>query len=110
GHIHAACAGDAGNRPGLRSGPLKVPNMLALGLGHAAALATGGEPARFGAVTAPQGFFGAAEEISTGKDTPSGHWEMSGVPVTFDWGYFPNTVPTFPEALTTAMIREASLP
>ena len=42
------------------------------------------------------GFFGAAEEVSSGKDTPSGHWEIAAVPVPFEWGYFPETVPTFP--------------
>ncbi len=41
------------------------------------------------------GFHGAAREVSNGKDTPSGHWEIAGVPVPFDWGYFPHTVPTF---------------
>src|SRR3546814_3440534 len=53
---------------------------------------------------------GAAAERSRGKDTPSGHWEMVGVPVMADWGYFPKTVPSFPRALTDALIREAGLP
>ncbi len=35
---------------------------------------------------------------------------MAGVPVTFDWGYFPTTEPTFPTALTEALIKEAKLP
>ncbi len=42
----------------------------------------------------PEVLFGAAEEISRGKDTPSGHWEIAGVPVLFDWGYFPRAEPT----------------
>ena len=29
------------------------------------------------------------EEVSSGKDTPSGHWEIAAVPVPFEWGYFP---------------------
>ena len=41
-----------------------------------------------------------AREQSTGKDTQSGHWEIAGVPVLFDWGYFPKTVPSFPKELT----------
>jgi phosphopentomutase len=107
GHIEAACRDGRGDRPGLREGPLELPNMMALGLGHAAALARGrlaGTPLAAGA------FAAAADEVSSGKDTPSGHWEMTGVPVTFDWGYFPETVPTFPAELTTALIREGSLP
>ncbi|MGD9913982.1 MAG: phosphopentomutase [Rhizobiaceae bacterium] len=106
GHIAAACRSGLGDRAGLREGPLSLPNMMALGLGHAAALATGStmpaDPAT--------GFFGAASEVSSGKDTPSGHWEIAGVPVTFDWGYFPNTIPTFPAEFTEAVIREAKLP
>ena len=46
-----------------------------------------------------QGAYGFAAEISTGKDTPSGHWEMMGVPVLFDWGYFPKVGNAFPTEL-----------
>ena len=106
GHIEAACAKGDGDRPGLRSGPLDLPNMRALGLGHASALANG----RALPDTATDGFYGAATETSRGKDTPSGHWEIAGLPVAFDWGYFPDTEPAFPEAFTQALIREAQLP
>src|SRR5690606_30735387 len=82
GHIERACAAGAADVAGLRAGPLAVPNMRRLGLGHAAALATGRPlPAE-----AAAGFYGAATETSTGKDTPSGHWEIAGLPVRFDWG------------------------
>ncbi len=83
-----------------------VPNLVRLGLNAAHALATGASPPG----RAPEGWYGAAREISHGKDTPSGHWEMAGVPVTFDWGYFPETVPTFPAALTDALVSKAKLP
>jgi phosphopentomutase len=107
GHILAGCANGRGDRSGLRAGPLQVPHMRRLGLDHAAELATGRAPA---ADIVPAGFHGAASEVSSGKDTPSGHWEMAGVPVMFEWGYFPETVPTFPAELIDAAIREASLP
>ncbi len=110
GHIAEACRNGGGDREGLRSGPLSVPSMLSLGLGQAARTATGRLAAGLVAPTAPSAFHGAAEEVSSGKDTPSGHWEIAGVPVPFDWGYFPNTVPTFPPDLTAAIIREAGLP
>ena len=55
-------------------------------------------------------FHGAAQEVSSGKDTPSGHWEIAGLPVPFEWGYFPRTVPAFPAELTEAIIREGELP
>jgi phosphopentomutase len=35
---------------------------------------------------------------------------MMGLPVEIDWGYFPRTVPTFPAALTGALIERAKLP
>ena len=106
GHIEAACAAGGGDRPGLRKGPLAVPNLRRLGLGHAAALATGRAASR----DLPVGFYGAATETSSGKDTPSGHWEIAGLPVLFDWGYFPDEVPAFPAKLTDALIEQAGLP
>ena len=54
--------------------------------------------------------YGAAAELSLGKDTPSGHWEMMGLPVDYDWGYFPATVPTFPKELIDAFIAETGVP
>lgn len=105
GHIRAECAKGGGDAAGLRNGPLNLPVMTSLGLSAASDLANGrpvsGKPA---------GFFGAASEVSSGKDTPSGHWEMMGAPVLYDWGYFPDTKPTFPAALTEAIVREGGLP
>ncbi|MDI6025556.1 phosphopentomutase [Corticibacterium sp. UT-5YL-CI-8] len=110
GHIARACAEGRANKPGLRSGPLRLPVMGSLGLGEAAYLASGDRPDIGAAALAPSSFHGAAREISSGKDTPSGHWEIAGLPVRFDWGYFPETVPTFPPDLTDAIVREAGLP
>jgi phosphopentomutase len=110
GHIAASCAKGLGDKSGLREGPLALPNMARLGLGHAGELACGQVPAGFDTSVDPQGIWGAASEASRGKDTPSGHWEIAGVPVAFDWGYFPDTVPTFPAELTEAVIREGNLP
>ena len=104
GHIRAACASGQADRAGLRQGPLAVPNLDRLGLAAAAAVARGGEGTQASAC------YGAAAERSTGKDTPSGHWEMAGVPVMAEWGYFPSTEPCFPAELTAALIREAGLP
>jgi phosphopentomutase len=89
-------------------GMMQIPNLMALGLGRAAHMVDPSLPA-FDGMTA-QGLFGAARELSKGKDTPSGHWEMMGLPVEVDWGYFPKTVPTFPAELTEAVIREGKLP
>jgi phosphopentomutase len=111
GHIAAACAAGHADREGVRAGPLHVPNMAALGLAKAAALATGVTHGSPDAVPlARSAFYGAADEISSGKDTPSGHWEIAAFPVRFDWGYFPHTEPAFPAALTSAIVAKAGLP
>ncbi|MCC9622828.1 phosphopentomutase [Thalassospira sp. MA62] len=108
GHIAEYCAkGLADNDK--RKGPLNIPNMVSLGLGEAAQDATGSLPAGLKHGGAIIGAFGHAKELSRGKDTPSGHWEIAGVPVDFDWGYFPQTVPSFPAELTDALIEKAKL-
>ena len=109
GHIAEACALGRGNREALRRGPLDLPHLDALGLGHAIQASTGRAPPGF-AMAEPSGQWGYGVETSRGKDTPSGHWEIAGTPVDFDWGYFPETIPAFPEALTAALIREGKLP
>jgi phosphopentomutase len=88
---------------------LRLPNLTRLGLGEAAAASTGQRPRGFAAV-APQSAYGYAVEASRGKDTPSGHWELAGVPVAFDWGYFPREYPSFPKELTETLIARAELP
>jgi phosphopentomutase len=109
GHIAEACALGLGNRDGLRRGPLSLPRLDALGLGQAAKASTGRAAPGF-ACAAPHGQWGYGVETSRGKDTPSGHWEIAGTPVDFDWGYFPGTIPAFPGSLTAALIAEGKLP
>ena len=110
GHIAEFCAAGAADRAGLREGPLKVPNMTALGLVHAARLATGNVPAGLSAADAVTGIYGAASEVSRGKDTPSGHWEIAGTPVRFDWGYFPTEGDAFSPELVEAICRDGDVP
>src|ERR671929_2351625 len=110
GHIAEACARGEGDRAGLRRGPLSLPNLAALGLGLACEASTGRMPPNLDPRGAVTGAWGYGVETSKGKDTPSGHWEIAGVPVTFDWGYFPNTVPAFPEELTAALVARGNLP
>jgi phosphopentomutase len=90
--------------------PLQLPNLERLGLGAAHQLATGQWAAGFAPRPQYQGAWGAARERSTGKDTPSGHWEIAGVPVEFDWGYFANNDPVFPPELIDALITQCKLP
>jgi phosphopentomutase len=103
GHIALACA--EGRADQGRTGLLKMPNLDRLGLGAAIRLASGLAAPGLGAP--PEGLWGAAEEVSRGKDTPSGHWELAGVPVPWDWTYFPDTTPAFPPALVAEVCRLA---
>src|SRR5947209_1019215 len=108
GHIAEACfRGEADNTA--RRGPLRLPNLVQLGLGEACRLAGGHVPTGLDARTRTSRY-GCAAELSKGKDTPSGHWELAGVPVPFDWGYFPRTVPCFPRELLTRLCERAALP
>lgn len=110
GHIADACAEGKGNKDGLRQGPLSLPNMDRLGLGAAARAATGKTVKGLDFSGEPEANWGFAAEVSNGKDTPSGHWEIAGVPVTFDWGYFPDTNPCFPPELIEKIIEVGELP
>ncbi len=104
-HIAQACA--AGQAEEGRSGVLSLPNLDALGLGAAIRLASG--DATPGLNAESRGIWGAATEVSQGKDTPSGHWELAGVPVPWDWHYFPRTDPAFPDDLMARFLQEAGL-
>lgn len=110
GHIAEACAkGKADSSK--RQGKLQLPNLARLGLGKAAEISTGEIPIGLEcSKSSIIGAYGCAAEVSKGKDTPSGHWEMAGLPVTFDWGYFPQTEPCFSKELIDAFVKEAKLP
>ncbi len=103
GHIAQACA--AGRADVDRTGRLKMPNLDRLGLGAALTLASGLEVDGLGATG--DGIWAAATEVSMGKDTPSGHWELAGVPVPWDWHYFANTDPAFPLEILQAAAKFA---
>ena len=86
GHIAECCAlGDADSQ--VRQGPLHIPHLEALGIGAACELATGRQPRGLTRRSAAlPSHFGCARELSKGKDTPSGHWEIAGFAVPFAWG------------------------
>lgn len=103
-HIAQACAEGRANAG--RQGPLNLPHLDALGLGAATRLASGAAtPGLEADPTA--GLWGCAQESSPGKDTPSGHWELAGLPVPWDWHYFPDASPSFPDALSRAAAQAA---
>jgi len=106
GHIIEECA--SGNADSdSRNGPLFIPNLIRWGLGEAA-IASRKESLPIDRVQ-PEGSFGYAKEVSAGKDTPSGHWEICGLPVPFEWGVFPKTENCFPESLIHALMEEGQI-
>lgn len=90
--------------------PLELPNLSRLGLFHAAAESSADFPGERLDEAEVTGAYGFAKELSSGKDTPSGHWEIAGVPVLFDWGYFTEKTDTFPADLLNKLIERGSLP
>lgn len=109
-HIAEYCAQGKTDKCGFRSGPLNLPNLTRLGL-NGAAMISKGEPVPGLDTNLPiEGAYGCAAELSLGKDTQSGHWEMAGVPVLFEWGYFPPQYPSFPAELLDQLIKQANLP
>ena len=87
-----------------RQGSLHMPNLAALGLG-AALTHSSGLASPWPAPT--KECWAVAREISNGKDTPSGHWELAGVPVPWDWHYFPKKTPAFPPNIMAAVEKFA---
>ncbi len=92
------------------AGPLRLPNLARLGLFEASRESVGKYPQGVETDADIIGAYGHAAELSTGKDTPSGHWEIAGVPVLFDWGYFTGQSDTFPPELLERLIERAELP
>jgi phosphopentomutase len=68
-------------------GGLNLPNMGRLGLGHVTEIV--GTPA----AAAAEGAFGRLTEVSAGKDTTTGHWELSGVILDRPFPVYPDGFP-----------------
>jgi phosphopentomutase len=85
----AATYGDEGsNTLGniARQVPLRVPALRSLGLGRVAAIGGDGS-------TAPLGAFGRMAEVSPGKDSVTGHWELMGLVLDRPFPVFPDGFP-----------------
>lgn len=110
GHIAQACFEGKASAPNIRQGPLCIPNLGHRGLAKAAVLSAGKPLIGLDDTVPVEGLYGFAQEVSHGKDTPSGHWELCGVPVLFQWGYFPAQYPSFPKALIDDFIDKTGIP
>ncbi|WP_154223460.1 phosphopentomutase [Marinicella rhabdoformis] len=109
GHIAQACQAGVADTE-VRTGPLSIPNLLALGLGEALKNSWPQSDTGLQDVQQPKAAYGYALEHSFDKDTPSGHWEMTGVPVPFKWATFPKTTPCFPQNLINELVERCELP
>ncbi len=93
----AAAFGDVGSNTlahiAVAVGGLSLPNLAALGLGNIIDI-QGTEPA-----LQPNGAFGKMAEVSIGKDTTVGHWELMGVSS-------PEAFPVFPDGFPPELIEE----
>ena len=70
-----------------------IPNMMEMGLGHIDGVSFPPAPGK------AKGCFGKMKEVSAGKDTTTGHWEISGVQLARPFPTFPNG---FPQAFLDA--------
>ncbi|MEP4198594.1 MAG: phosphopentomutase [Aliishimia sp.] len=97
GHIANVCQERA-------EGPLNLPNMAKLGLWDALEASSGLRVSK----VENSGTWGVAREVSLGKDTPSGHWELAGLPVPWDWHYFTKKTDSFSPDLIKAICTAAN--
>lgn len=80
---------------------LELPNMRRLGLGNIDGMVN------IDGVNAPEGCFGRLAELSCGKDTTTGHWEMIGI---ISKRPFPTYPDGFPADIIESFCREAKVP
>ncbi len=79
---------------------LHLPVLQAMGLGNIPGLLPGIEPiAGVSPVAQPSADFGALQEMSEGKDTITGHWEIAGLMMNPGFSLFPPDPPSFPDKL-----------
>ena len=90
-----------------KGSPLKLPQLNALGLGSALYHSVGIEHPNLPIDKAAN--WAVGKESSLGKDTPSGHWELAGLPVTWDWHYFTSKTNSFPEEIVSAICQIAQV-
>lgn len=83
--------------------PLQLPNLAAWGLGNITSIE--GVPAR--TLGQGEGAFGRAQELSRGKDTTSGHWEMAGLVLKKPFTTYPNG---FSKDVLERWVKENNLP
>ncbi len=88
-------------------GGLKLPFFESMGLGNIPALLPQSKPLLgVSSVNAPAASFGAMQELSEGKDTITGHWELAGIEMNPGFSVFPPDAPSFPSELLEAFVEQ----
>ncbi len=77
------------------TGLLNIPNLLSLGLGNIEGLSF------LGGADKPRAAYGRLRELSMGKDTTTGHWELSGI-------VSEKALPTFPDGFPADFLERFS--
>ena len=82
---------------------LHLPNLAAMGLGNISQIR--GVPA----ATSPTAAYGKMQEVSAGKDTTTGHWEIAGLKTeepfrTFPQGFSPSIIDEFAQATGRSVV------
>jgi phosphopentomutase len=98
----AASYGDAGSNTAVHIaqavGGARWPHLTQMGFGNASELLGNPMPG-VPAQKAPTASFGVMREVSPGKDTTTGHWELSGFQLEKPFPVFPADFPSFPQEL-----------
>ncbi len=81
-------------------GGLSIPNLEKMGLGNIVDI----QGVKH--IGKPIASFGKMKEISKGKDSTTGHWEIGGLFVDTDFSYFPNG---FPDSIISSFLEKCSL-
>jgi phosphopentomutase len=84
-------------------GGIHLPALESMGLGNIPTVIPDGSMiCGVSPVESPLASYGAMQEVSVGKDTTTGHWEMAGVKLTDGLHVFPPGPPSFPVELVSA--------
>jgi len=79
---------------------LNLPNLQKMGLGNITEI-KGVPPEEF-----PKASYGKLAEISKGKDSTTGHWELGGLKIDFDFPYYPDG---FPQDIINKFLTETGM-
>ena len=107
GNILKACVKGEANLK--RFGELRIPHLAKLGIFASHALANNNYFENKNFFCSKEASFACATEVSKGKDTPTGHWELAGNPLQWNWTYFEKKSHSFPDNQISLIINQFAL-